>query len=203
MKFLEVYKKLLACSTSSEVFNYLTSNLNDSITYWDYFVNWEKVNRNIKDLEVDLNTLNYLVGKERIEDEFKALIARQNSIIRLIPILLASRKLNFKILTDFASGKLRYESFSFELKQKLTAEEIDSACRFAKETKLLDLFQNKRLKRIPDYVLGIEVGLDSNGRKNRGGTRRTAFPRARGRLQDSERHHSSSGKGPPIGYRRS
>jgi type II restriction enzyme len=143
--------------------------LNDSITYWDYFVNWEKVLGNTRDLEIDLNTLNYLVGKDDVENEFKILLTGHPSLARLIPILLACRESNFKILTSFASGDLHYEEFAFDRTLQVDGY-VEKACRFARETGVLDLFKTRRIKSVPDYVLGVEVGLDSNGRKNRGGT---------------------------------
>jgi type II restriction enzyme len=39
-----------------------------------------------------------------------------------------------------------------------------------KSSGLFKLFNNKTIKSIPDYVIGIETGLDSNGRKNRSGS---------------------------------
>jgi type II restriction enzyme len=159
----------LNCSNAAEVFQYLANTLNDSITYWDYFVNWEKVLGNTRDLEIDLNILNYLVGKDDVEKEFKILLTRHPSLTRLIPILLACRESNFQILTSFASGDLHYEQFAFDGTLQVD-DHAEKACRFARETGLLDLFKNKRIKSVPDYVLGVEVGLDSNGRKNRGGT---------------------------------
>ena len=172
MKYSQTCYSRLNCSSADEAFQYLASTLNDSIAYWDYFVNWEKVLGNTRDLEMDLNTLNYLVGKDNVENEFKVLLTRYPSLIRLIPILLACRERKFKILTDFASGDLRYEEFSFDrTNQSLKIDEdIEKACRFARETGLLDLFKTKRIRSVPDYVLGVEVGLDSNGRKNRSGT---------------------------------
>jgi type II restriction enzyme len=38
------------------------------------------------------------------------------------------------------------------------------------KTGLGDLVKDKKIKNLVDYVTGVEVGLDSNGRKNRGGT---------------------------------
>ena len=38
-----------------------------------------------------------------------------------------------------------------------------------KKSGLLKIFKDKTVKNIVDYTIGIEVGLDSNGRKNRGG----------------------------------
>jgi len=91
-------------------------------------------------------------------------------LVRLIPVLLACRDCNFKILVDFAGGELKYEEFSFSNYWTLSEADIEKACRFVKETGLLDMFKNRKIKSIPDYVIGVEVGLDTNGRKNRGGT---------------------------------
>ena len=170
MKYSSIFKKKLGCNNDEEVFAYLINNLNDSIRYWDYFVNWKKVIGNTKDLEVDLNILNYLIGKENMEKEFGYLLKKHPQVARLIPVLLACRENQFKILTDLANGNLNYEDFSFENKISLSEIETSKAVRFAKETGLLKIFKDKTIKNVVDYVVGIEVGLDSNGRKNRGGT---------------------------------
>ena len=170
MKYSSIFKNGVGCKDEREVFAYLINNLNDSIRYWDYFVNWEKVLGNTRDLEVDLNILNYLIGKNDIEKEFSYLLKKHPQVVRLIPVLLACRENQFKILTDLSSGNLKYEDFSFKNKKSLSGAEIANAVRFAKETGLLKLFKDKRIKNVVDYTVGIEVGLDSNGRKNRGGT---------------------------------
>jgi len=170
MKFSSIFKKKIECNNEKEVFAYLINNLNDSIRYWDYFVNWKKVIGNTKDLEVDLNILNYLIGKENIEKEFAYLLKKHPQVVRLIPILLACREHKFKILTDLSEGNLKYEDFSFEEKKNLSDAEISKAVRFAQKSGLLKIFKDKTVKNIVDYTIGIEVGLDSNGRKNRGGT---------------------------------
>jgi type II restriction enzyme len=170
MKYSSIFKKQIGCNNEKEVFAYLISNLNDSIRYWDYFVNWKKVIGNTKDLEVDLNILNYLIGKENIEKEFGYLLKKHPQIVRLIPVLLACRENKFKILTDLSEGNLKYEDFSFEEKKNLSDSEISRAVRFAQKSGLLKIFKDKTVKNVVDYTIGIEVGLDSNGRKNRGGT---------------------------------
>jgi len=170
MKYSSIFKKKIACNNEKEVFAYLINNLNDSIRYWDYFVNWKKVIGNTKDLEVDLNILNYLIGKENIEKEFSYLLKKHPQVVRLIPVLLACRDHRFKILTDLSEGNLKYEDFSFEEKKNLSDSEISKAVRFAQKSGLLKIFKDKTVKNVVDYTIGIEVGLDSNGRKNRGGT---------------------------------
>jgi len=171
MKYLKFFKETIDCDNSNEVFEYLISTLKKTITQWDYFINWSKVFGSIEDLEIDLNTLNYLIGKENIEDEFKKLLERNPTIYRTIPALVACRQKDFKILTNFEQGDFTYQNYSFKYKEgeQLTDLEISNAVEFAKGMRLLDLFQTKKIKNCVDYFIGVEVGLGSNGRKNRGG----------------------------------
>ena len=154
------------CSNEDEVFDYLMSTLKDTITKWDYFVNWAKVFGNLRDIEIDLNIINYLIGKQNIEDEFKALLEKHYSIVRPIPILIACRENKFNILASYDRNSFKYETYDFG---KPATIEKSKVIEFAKSTGFLELLQNKRIKNIVDYVIGVEVGLDSNGRKNRGG----------------------------------
>lgn len=170
MKFHTVFQQYLGCSNTAAVFQYLRYTLTDSIALWDYFVDWRKVLKKFSDIEINLNLLNYLVGKDNIEEEFRKLLGKYPNVVNVIPILLACRTSNFKILTEYTSGNFTYKLFSFKPKNQLTEQEISDVLEFMKETGLLELFRNRKIKSIPDYVIGVEVGLDSNGRKNRGGT---------------------------------
>jgi len=171
MKYSGIFKETIGCNNSDEVFEYLISSLKKTITKWDYFINWSKVMGNIKNFEIDLNTLNYLIGKENIEEDFKALLKRQPSISAVIPALVACRQKDFQILTNFEHGKFVYKSYSFKYakSKQLTEDEIAKIVEFAKGMRLLELFQSKKIKNCVDYLIGVEVGLDTNGRKNRGG----------------------------------
>ncbi len=166
MKYEGVFKEVIGCSDASEVFDYLMNTLKQKITGWDYFVNWAKVLGNIEDVEIDLNILNYLVGKENIEDEFRLLLDKHPSIGRLVPILVACRDKKFDILTGYDKHAFRYDIFDFEKAGGLANEKV---VEFASSTGFLELLGGKRIKSVVDYVIGVEVGLDSNGRKNRGG----------------------------------
>lgn len=170
MIFNSIFQTYFNCSNETEVFQYFQNTLTDSISVWNYFVDWEKVLRKFNDVEINLNILNYLVGKNDIENEFGLLLQQHPQIISAIPILIACRTTNFQILTDYTSGYFVYKSFNFKRKDSLSQLEINDILEFTKNTGVLELFKNKNIKSIPDYVLGIEVGLDSNGRKNRGGT---------------------------------
>jgi len=168
MNYTEIFKKRIDCDNSQEVFDYLITSLKDTVTHWDFFVNWVKVFKGIKNIEVELNILNYLIGKDDIEREFKSLIDQYPSIVRIIPILIACRESKFKILTDFSSnGIFQYENYDFSKGSNINKDKV---VEFASKTGFLNLLKDKKLKNIVDYVTGVEVGLDSNGRKNRGGS---------------------------------
>ncbi|GEM_PF-7883 len=158
---------------SQETFKYLMSTLKDSIKGWDYFVNWTKVFKNVNEAELSLNILNYLIGKtkEEIEIGLKEILAKYPEVIKVIPILIATRDMEFKLVKisedDLA---LDLEIYDFTDKNTLNEDEIGKIIDFIDNTGLLKLFTDKKIKNLVDYVMGIEVGLDSNGRKNRSGT---------------------------------
>jgi type II restriction enzyme len=171
MKFLSFYKDTLKCKTDDQVFDYLISTLKPSNTLWSYFVNWEKVLKNTKQIELALNTFNYLIGKDNFDEEFKFLLKENPNIVKVIPALVVrdgSNKKKFKILVDYKNKKLVYEDYDFT-KKDITDEDIEKYLTFVKETGLKDLIVSKKIKNLVDYMIGVEAGLDSNGRKNRGG----------------------------------
>jgi len=171
MKFIDNYSNIIGCNNSEEVFDYLISTLKDSITQWDYFINWSKVFGNIDSFEIDLNIMNYLIGKENIELKFRKLLVSHPSIYKILPIFVACRQKKFNILTNFDSGNFIYENFNFKYKndQVLSEQEIDQAIKFCRGIGIFNLFEERKIKNCVDYLIGVEVGLDSNGRKNRGG----------------------------------
>lgn len=171
MKNLSFYNETLKCKNEDEVFYFLIANLKPSNMLWSYFVNWEKVLRNTKQIELALNNLNYLIGKDDFDKEFKFLLKENPNLAKAIPTLIVrdgSNKKNFKILVDYKNKKLVYEDYDFT-KEKLSDEDIAKYLIFVKETGLKDLIINKKIKNLVDYMIGVEAGLDSNGRKNRGG----------------------------------
>ncbi len=172
MKYFNAYKEVLGCKNSDAVFDSLITTLKPSTLVWSYFVNWEKVFENVKEIEIGLNILNYLVGKDNFDEEFKGLLRKHPEIVKVIPALVVrdgdnSRK--FKILVDYKHKKLVYEDYNFDL-DKLTKQDIEKCLIFVQETGLKELLIGKKIKNLVDYMIGVEAGLDSNGRKNRGGT---------------------------------
>lgn len=174
MKFLDFYKEELEAKNENEVFEFLIRSLKPSNMLWSYFVNWEKVLRNTKGIEVELNILNSLVGKseKEFDENFRRLVSEYPQIIPILPALAVrdgKNKKDFKILVDFRNKKLIYQDYNFS-KDRNTKEDIEKYLIFIKETKIKDLLISKEIKNLVDYMIGVEAGLDSNARKNRGGT---------------------------------
>lgn len=169
MKYSTIYNDCLGCSDADSVFNYLLDNLKPSNNLWSYFVNWDKVYSNVKDIEISLNILNYLIGKEDFDNEFRRLIQEEPRVISVLPALAVSREKKFNILVDYQSKVLRYENYDFSI-TKPTENDIEKYIYFVDKTGLKNLIQSNRIKSLVDYMIGVESGLDSNARKNRGGT---------------------------------
>lgn len=147
-------------------FQNLIDTLKNSIKTWDYFVNWDKVYGNSSELEIVLNKLNYLLGKEDLKSEFERLYKDSPDIIKALPILLAVRENRLEIF-DLESGDSQFFDFEDLEEEKDVSEKY---FEFIEKSGLVNLFKKDGIKNLVDYVLGVEVGLDSNGRKNRGGT---------------------------------
>ncbi len=144
-------------------FNNLITTFKSSIKTWDYFVNWKKVFSNGSDLEIILNKLNYLLGKENLKEEFKTLYSSNPDVVKALPVLLAVRENKLEV---FDKATKNSEFFDFTGTEK----DPDKYYEFLEKSGLAQLFQKDGVKNLVDYVTGVEVGLDSNGRKNRGGT---------------------------------
>jgi type II restriction enzyme len=171
MKQLDFYSSTINCRNSDQVFDFMVSNLKPSNTLWSYCVNWDKVLENTRKIEVNLNVLNYLIGKVDFDNEFRFLVQKYPETISTIPALVVrdgdnSRK--FKILVNFAEKKLVYEDYDFS-KASPSQEDIEKYLVFIIKTGIKDLLLSKKIKNLVDYMVGVEAGLDSNARKNRGG----------------------------------
>jgi hypothetical protein len=141
-----------------------------SIKIWDYFVNWDKVNTNVDKVKIELNILNSLIGSNDIESDFVNLVMKYPEIVKTFPFLLAVRDSRLEIVKDYQKEDLGYFIFDFHPKASFSENEAKNYFTFISNSGLIDLFYDKKIKNFVDYVFGVEVGLDSNGRKNRGGT---------------------------------
>lgn len=136
------------------------STFRPCISDYCYYVDFDKVHNNVDNIKVELNILNSLVGSKNIEKDFEDIIKKYPEALKCIPLLLAVRSNEISV-TD-ADGEY---NFSFK-KQNYS---INDYKMFMRKTKLFDLLKNHIVSNLVDYATGVETGLDSNGRKNRGG----------------------------------
>lgn len=147
-------------------FNDWLSGFRDSIADYGYYIDFEKVHRNVDSIKVELNILNSLIGSKNIELDFENLMRKYPEVLKCIPLLLAVRASeiycqdeNGGHLFQFYFGKYPPNSHAHYERYKY----------FMRETGLFDLLENHIVNNLVDYATGVETGLDSNGRKNRGG----------------------------------
>ena len=164
MKYIDKYKKMSILSENA-AFEYLLSNLKDTIRTYDFFVAWEKVLGNVSGIEVSLNILNTLIGKDDVANKLKELIKQYPEVVPVIPLLIAVRGKTIKIAD--LGGDIDY---SFSKRKSFTDPEIDKIVYFAEKSGLLKVIADKSIKNLVDYSIGVEVALDTNARKNRSGT---------------------------------
>ena len=173
MKYLQTYKSLNLPNDGEKVFEYLINTLKESIFTWDYFVEFEKVKENITKIEKELNLLNVLVGKSSIEKEFIKLIEEYPKVRTVLPILIAIRNNKVKetqIIDDIDTLISENKEALFNPAVGLSSELKDDLIKFFKESGLKQIFEDKNVKNVVDYCFGVEVGMDTNARKNRTGT---------------------------------
>ena len=141
-------------------FNEWLSSFRSSIANYGYYIDFKKVHRNVDSIKIELNILNSLIGSENIDNEFVNLVRRYPEVLKCIPLLLAVRA--EEIYAIDGDGAFNYNFKNANLS-------LDQYKIFMRKTGLFDLLQNHIINNLVDYATGVETGLDSNGRKNRGG----------------------------------
>lgn len=152
-------------------FNNWLSSFRDSIADYGYYIDFEKVHKNVDSIKVELNILNSLIGSKNIENDFEILMRKYPEVLKCIPLLLAVRA--NEIYCQDENGGFTYR-FDYTRNDILKYPPNSHAYYkrykyFMRETGLFDLLENHIVNNLVDYATGVETGLDSNGRKNRGG----------------------------------
>ncbi|MHC6201701.1 type II restriction endonuclease [Breznakiellaceae bacterium SP9] len=136
------------------------NSFKSSIATYTYYVDFPKVYNNVNSIKLELNILNSLIGSNAIQEDFESLLSKYPEVLKCIPILLATR-LQEIYAVDYEGAYL----YNFT-KRNYTSEQY---AVFMQKTGLFDLLEHRIVNNLLDYVTGVETGLDSNGRKNRGG----------------------------------
>jgi len=133
----------------------------DSIASYKYYIDFETIYKNAEIYKIELNMMNSLIGSKNIEKDFENLVNKYPEVIKCIPTLLAVRQSEIIVLDD--------EGNKFEYNFKKMNYSVAQYKIFMRETGLIELLENHLVNNLYDYVIGVECGLNSNARKNRGG----------------------------------
>lgn len=136
------------------------SEFRGSIANYEYYIDFNKIYSNINKIKVELNILNSLIGSKNIEEEFESILLKYPETLKCIPLLLAVRASEIYAVDSEGEYKYNFKNQNYSIEQYKI---------FMRKTGLFDLLQNHIINNLVDYATGVETGLDSNGRKNRGG----------------------------------
>ncbi|MCR4431698.1 MAG: type II restriction endonuclease [Tepidanaerobacteraceae bacterium] len=163
-----VYFKVLKVNDVEDVINRFHDTLIDTNRGYNFFVDWPKIKKNVEKYKIEFNILNTLIGSKDFESELRNILKKYPEVVPTIPILIAIREKKLKVVKNFIdeNSDIVYYDFS---KRKLYSKEIDDLVEFFDKTGLKQFFLEISSKSIQDYVTGVEVGMDTNARKNRSG----------------------------------
>lgn len=131
-----------------------------SISSYDYYVDFIKVVDNVESIKVELNILNSLIGSKNIEADFEKILIEYPKVLKCIPLLLAVRSNEIYAQDQEGAFLYRFDRVNYSIEQYKV---------FMRKTGLFEMIGKHIINNLVDYALGVETGLDSNGRKNRGG----------------------------------
>lgn len=166
---LKLYQDTLQVSNIQDLVKSFQKSLVVTNRTPDFYVDWKKVKQNVDKIKIELSLWNSLIGSESIEDDFINLISKYPEVIKTIPILLAIRDREFPVIIDFFNIEKGVKGINFNKKRHstLTNEEIEDYFNFVQKSGVFVVFSY--IKNFYDYVIGVEVGMDTNARKNRSG----------------------------------
>lgn len=153
-------------SAPEEKLKYFLSTLSITNRTPEYYVNWEKVNGGVKKHALALNTLNYLIGLNNLYEEAIQLFTQQPNLLEAVPVLFASRDVHLDVMEVDEDKSIFFYNLDFK---NVDTTNIQKYVDFMQKSGLLDFLKHSANRSLVDYAYGVEVGLDSNGRKNRSG----------------------------------
>lgn len=141
-------------------FELFMSQLAETNATLSSLTDFNKVQKNVGKIAMKLHQLNYLIGKDNLQEGIRELFDDNPKTFEVLDILVATRAKNKPKVTN-QNGHIVLLADYFK-----TPEDIFV---FFTQTGLAEVFQNQKITNLVDYVFGVEVGLDTNARKNRGG----------------------------------
>ncbi|WKV09556.1 type II restriction endonuclease [Thermoanaerobacterium sp. CMT5567-10] len=163
-----IYFDFLGMKNLEDVIEEFHNTLVDTNRSYKFFVNWDKVKKHVNKYKIEFNILNTLIGNKQFDDDLRKILSSYPQVLPTIPILLAIREQKLTVIDDFNDENFSIVHYDFN-KKTLTNTDIDDMVEFFEKTGLKRFFLELSSKSVQDYVLGVEVGMDTNARKNRSG----------------------------------
>ncbi|WP_022935282.1 DpnII family type II restriction endonuclease [Mesomycoplasma moatsii] len=156
--------------TNYEIINEEKKNEKDKLTQYlsslektnielEDLIDTKKIIKKIDEIEIKLNTLNYIISsnEEEIIKKIKTLYTKNKNVFSVLHTLVASE----------IDKELKFDKKTIKLID--LTKGVDSIILFFKKTGLLDFIKQNKIKNFVDYLVGVKVGLDTHARKNRFG----------------------------------
>jgi type II restriction enzyme len=164
----KVYLEYFKGKSSEGIVQHFLDTIIDTNRSYKFFVDWNKIKRNISKYKIELNIMNSLIGSTQFNKDLRAILKKYPEVLPVIPLLIAVRETRFKVVRNFIDGGKDIVDCDFA-SQKLSKEKMNIVMEFFEETGLKLFFETISSKSIQDYVTGVEVGMDTHARKNRSG----------------------------------
>lgn len=145
---------------TKEQFKVFMSRLSETNATLDFYCDFGKIKKNVAEIEISLNALNCLLGRQNLRKAVKLLWKHDKKMFEVLPILIAVRRRDNKKV-------LKSDGTVVPIENYLTT--FDGVMEYLDKTGLAQIFKDKSIKSLVDYVFGVEAGLDTHARKNRSG----------------------------------
>ncbi len=166
MAHISFYREGINLASNEAIVEAFLNSLADTNRGFDFYVDWNKVKSNIEHFKIEIGILSSLAGSSNPSYELKELIEKYPEVVKVLPLIIAVRDRSLKVLEE-TSILQSSSSFEFTPKSQYSEAEINHIVRFCEKTGILELMKIVQILR--DYLLGVEVGLDTHARKNRSG----------------------------------
>jgi len=166
---LKIYKKYLEVLSLDELEIKFQDTLLATNRTPAFFVDWDKVEENVNELDPEITILSEILGKPNLEHHLRKILIKQPEILRFFPRIIAYRETQFPVVFDFYGKLIDIRNLDFErsILSPPTEAEIDEYIQFAKDSGIVEILEH--IENLHDFMLGVEAGMDTNARKNRSG----------------------------------
>lgn len=141
-------------------FDVFLSQLKETNATLGFFTDFSKAYSNVANIAVKLNQLNFLLGKDNLRAAVELIYNENPKAFEVLDVLVAVRKKDKRLVLNEKQQPVLLESYF---------NDVESICAYIDGTGLGEVFSSKKITNLVDYVFGVEVGLDTNARKNRSG----------------------------------